>query len=69
MHFRRERCIYIRFFSLCFSKKATSLPGSFPWLGGGAGKGFFPPHPQARQEVLGTRLVRRCLGIAETACM
>ena len=43
----------------------TSFPGPFPWRGGGAEKGpwnevgcntLLPPHPQAREKVLGTRL-------------
>ena len=34
---RREGAFIYVFFPLGFSKKATSLPGPFPWLGGGAG--------------------------------
>ena len=34
-------------------EKTTSFPGPFPWLGGGV------PRPQAREKVLGTRLVKK----------
>ena len=41
---------------MTFRGHPTSFPGSFPWLGGGAGKALFPPHRQAKEKTLGTRL-------------
>ena len=50
---------YLVFLSSIYTGRGTtSFPGPLPWFGGGAGKGLFPPHPQARVKVLGTRLVR-----------
>ena len=48
---------YLVFLSSIYTGRGTtSFPGPLPWFGGGAGKGLFPPHPQARVKVLGTRL-------------